>query len=193
MLQVGITGGIGSGKSMVCKLFQLYGIPLFDADKSAKYLMDTDPNIIQALQSIFGAAVYKEGRVDRPFLANIVFHDAEKLKQLNAIVHPAVIAYGKKWHLEQNAPYTIKEAALFFESGSYKEMDIMIGVDAPEAIRLQRTMLRDQVTASEVKARMAQQMDNAEKMSRCDYVIQNNNTESLILQVHQLHQLLIQK
>lgn len=193
MLRVGITGGIGSGKSMVCKLFQLYGIPLFDADKAAKFLMDTDPNIIQALQSIFGAAVYKEGRVDRPFLTNIVFNDAEKLKQLNVIVHPAVIAYGKKWHLEQKAPYTIKEAALFFESGSYKEMDIMIGVDAPEAKRLQRTMQRDHVTASEVKARMVKQMDNAEKMSRCDYVIHNNDTESLILQVHKLHQLLIQK
>lgn len=191
MLRVGITGGIGSGKSVVCKLFQLHGIPLFDADTAAKMLMDTDQNIIAALKNTFGASVYKEGRVDRPFLAKIVFNDVEKLAQLNAIVHPAVIHYGKVWHQSQTSAYTIKEAALFFESGSYTEMDIMIGVNAPEALRLKRSMLRDGVDESTIRARMSKQMDNDEKMKRCHYVIENNESDSLILQVNHIHQLLI--
>lgn len=191
MLRVGITGGIGSGKSVVCKLFQLHGIPLFDADAAAKMLMDTDQNIKAALINTFGASVYKEGRVDRPFLANIVFNQAEKLAQLNAIVHPAVIHYGKVWHASQTSAYTIKEAALFFESGSYKEMDVMIGVNASETLRLQRTMLRDGADEATIRARMSKQMDNDEKMKRCDYVIENNETDSLILQVNRIHQLLI--
>lgn len=191
MLRVGITGGIGSGKSVVCKLFQLHGVPLFDADTAAKMLMDTDQKIIAALKDTFGASVYKKGRVDRPFLANIVFNNAEKLTQLNAIVHPAVIEYGKVWHASQTCAYTIKEAALFFESGSYTEMDIMIGVNAPESLRLKRSMQRDKVDEATIRARMSKQMDNDEKMKRCHYVIENNETDSLILQVNRIHQLLI--
>lgn len=193
MLRVGITGGIGSGKSIVCKLFQLKGIPLFDADAAAKMLMETNQNIIDALKQTFGASVYKEGRINRPFLAKIVFNNAEKLAQLNAIVHPAVIEYGKAWHESQTSAYTIKEAALFFESGSDTEMDIMIGVDAPEWLRLQRAMKRDGVNAATIKSRMSMQMNNDEKMNRCDYVIQNNETESLILQVDYIHNLLIKQ
>ena len=186
-MKVGITGGIGSGKSLVSAMFQVLGVPVFNADDAAKYLMEHDEQLKEGIQRLFGKEVYKNDRLDRSFLASVVFTDKTKLEQLNGLVHPATIAYGKAWAGRQLYPYTIKEAAIFFESGSYKEMDKMIGVYAPVDIRLQRAMQRDNATEETVKQRMDKQMDENEKMSRCDYVIYNDGSQSVIEQVLELH------
>ncbi len=174
----------------MARMFQVLGIPVLNADDAAKYLMQHDAVLMNAIRQSFGNEVYKNGRLNRPFLASVIFADKAKLEQLNQLVHPAVIRYGQEWVMRQTTPYILKEAAIFFESGSYKEMDKMIGVYAPYALRLQRAMQRDQVAEATVKQRMAQQMDEDEKMKRCDYIIANDGSKSIIEQVLQLHQTL---
>lgn len=187
MRKVGITGGIGSGKSTVSKLFTLLGIPVLDADYTAKTLMETDEQVRNQIISAFGEQSYQNGRLNRPFLAQSVFVNPDKLAQLNVIVHPAVIQYSKHWmQAQQNVPYIIKEAAIFFESGSYKEMDIMIGVFTPLEMRIERVMQRNNIAREEVLQRMANQMNEDEKMKRCDYVIYNDGSQSLIQQVEKI-------
>lgn len=193
MLKVGVTGGIGAGKSVVCRVFQTLGIPVFNADDTAKQLMESDPALVTAIQSLFGSNIYIDGRLDRKNLAAIVFEQPALLQQLNALVHPVTIAYGNQWMAAQTAPYVIKEAAIFFESGSYKEMDVMIGVSAPENIRISRALEREGMTREKVMQRIASQMDDAEKMSRCDYVVVNDGGTAIIPQVLNIHQKLLAK
>jgi dephospho-CoA kinase len=192
-MKVGLTGGIGSGKSEIARIFRLLGIPVLDADKVARTLMENDSALVQSIKNLFGEQSYENGRLNRPFLSSIAFKEPEKLQALNALVHPATIAYGEQWAAGQTAPYTLKEAALFFESGSYKSMDFMIGVYAPDTLRLQRAMARDGSGAAAVQARMRQQMNEEEKMQRCDFVIRNDETSSVIAQVLSLHQKLLQR
>lgn len=187
MFNVGITGGIGSGKSLVAEMFKILGIPVLHADDTAKYLMEHDETLKRSVMGLFGEHIYEDGRLNRPFLASLVFNDPAKLQQLNGVVHPATIAYGRQWAAAQTAPYTIKEAAIFFESGSYKEMDRMIGVYAPFEVRLQRAMQRDHATEEAIRERMDKQMNEEEKMARCNDVIRNDETVSVIAQVVQLH------
>ena len=150
-MKVGITGGIGSGKSYVAKIFQALGVPFYNADKEAKDLMNTDKSIRQALIDAFGAAVYdKNDIVDRSYLSSLVFKDQEQLARLNAIVHPAVIEHGKVWAEQQSFAYSLKEAALLFESGSYKSLDYTLLVTAPEHVRIARVMARDKATEEQV-------------------------------------------
>ncbi|MCB0696087.1 MAG: dephospho-CoA kinase [Chitinophagaceae bacterium] len=193
MLKVGITGGIGAGKSVVCRVFHTLGIPVFDADHAAKMLMDTDPTLIAGITKLLGPGVYTSGKVNREQLAAAVFKDKSLLQQLNALVHPATIDYGKKWMQQQNAPYTIKEAAIFFESGSYKDMDVMVGVTAPEELRISRAMQRSGMTREKVQERIASQMNDAEKMAMCDHVIINDDKQAIIPQVMQLHSQLLDR
>lgn len=193
MLKVGITGGIGSGKSIVCRVFETLGIPVFDADAAAKYMMENDATVIAAVKKLFGNDVYKNNLPDRQLIASQVFGKPELLQQLNQIIHPAVLSYGGEWMNKQTAPYTIKEAAIFFESGSYTQMDIMVGVYAPKAIRLERALKRDGATEEKILQRMANQMAEDEKMSRCDYVINNYGPYAIIPQVLELHQIFLQK
>ena len=193
MLKVGVTGGIGAGKSVVCRVFHTLGIPVFNADDTAKQLMETDPALVTAIQSLFGSNIYMDGRLDRKNLAAIVFEQPALLQQLNALVHPAIIAFGNQWMATQTSPYVIKEAAIFFESGSYKEMDVMIGVSAPENIRINRAMQREGMTREKVMQRIASQMDDTEKMRRCDYVIINDGTTAIIPQGLQVHRALLGK
>lgn len=183
MLKVGLTGGIGSGKSLVAEMFKLLGVPVLHADDTARYLMENDEKLKLAIEQLFGKEVYQNGRLNRPFLASVVFNDKARLEQLNALVHPATIAYGREWAEKQTTPYIIKEAAIFFESGSYRDMDKMIGVYAPAELRLKRAMQRDKTTEAVIRARMDKQMNEEEKMSRCDYVIYNDGTKSIIDQV----------
>ena len=183
MLKVGITGGIGSGKSTVCRVFKTLGIPVFDADAAAKYLMETDKELIAQIKGIFGEHIYNNNKLDRPQLASVVFSQPEKLKQLNEIVHPATVVYGKLWHQKQTSPYTLKEAAIFFESDTYKEMDLMIGVYAPIELRIKRAMERGNVRRAEIQARIDRQMDEETKMNRCNYVIINDGKTAVLPQV----------
>ena len=193
MLKVGITGGIGSGKSVVCRVFETLGIPVFDADTAAKYTMEHDETVIHAVKQLFGNEVYENNLPDRKQIASLVFGKPTLLQQLNQIIHPAVLTYGNEWMNKQSAPYTIKEAAIFFESGSYTQMDIMVGVFAPKAIRLQRALQRDGATEEKILQRMANQMAEDEKMSRCDFVINNYGSHAIIPQVLELHRIFLQK
>ena len=191
MLKVGITGGIGSGKSTVCQVFETLGIPVLYADGIAKQLMETDPLLREQIVRLFGKEAYLNNKLNRGFLSNIVFKDKEKLALLNAITHPAVIAFGEKWmNAQTNKPYALKEAALFFETGSDKNMDLMIGVSAPLSLRIQRTVERDNISEDAVLARMAQQMNEEEKMSRCQHIIYNDDKQSIIDQVSAIHKIL---
>lgn len=191
MLKVGVTGGIGSGKSTVCQVFRTLGIPVFNADDAAKWLMEHDTKLVSGIKALFGAAAYENGKLNRSFIASVAFNDREKLLALNAITHPATIAYGKHWMGQQITPYAIKEAALFFESGSDTEVDIMIGVYAPLEVRVARAMKRDHISREQVLERLSKQMNEEEKMSRCQYVITNDDTKAVIPQVLALHQTLL--
>lgn len=191
MLKIGITGGIGSGKSVVTRIFKTLGIPTLDADSFAKELMESNPEVRQQLTEAFGTSIFKEGKLDRAALSKLVFNDKTLLEKLNGIVHPAVKKYGNLWMESQNSAYVVKEAALFFESGSAKDMDIMIGVAAPEVLRLKRAMDRDKGSEADVRKRMNSQMEESEKMSLCNYIIYNDEAHSLIEQVLHLHKLFI--
>jgi len=193
MLKVGVTGGIGSGKSVVCRVFTTLGIPVFNADDAARHLMQTDETLKQAIMAALGADSYHNGVPNRERIAAIVYADSTKLATLNSLVHPATIQYAADWIASQTAPYIIKEAAIFFESGSYKEMDVMIGVSAPAHTRINRVMQRSHHSEEKVKSIMAQQMDDAEKMSRCDYVIVNDDVQAILPQVLRLHEKLMMR
>lgn len=183
MLKVGITGGIGAGKSTVCALFEVLGIPVLYADDAARLLMETDAALIAGIKALGGEAIYNEGRLDRKALAALVFGNAPKLAALNALVHPATIRHAAAWMTAQTAPYALKEAAIFFESGSAADMDVMIGVSAPDELRMARVMQRAALTREEVLARMAKQLPQDEKMARCDFVITNDDVQAVMPQV----------
>ena len=192
-LKVGITGGIGSGKTTVCKIFETLGIPVYYADDRAKALMVEDEKLIAAIKNIFGEEAYlPDESLDRKHIADIAFHNPLKLKELNAIVHPAVLEDGNRWHAQQkDAPYTIKEAALIFESDSYKNLDKIITVFAPQNVRLERVILRGgNLSKEDIEARMAKQLPEEEKMKRANFIIYNDGEQALIPQVMKIHQLL---
>lgn len=192
MLRIGITGGIGSGKSTVSRIFQVLGVPVYNADNAAKRLMNEDVTLQQELISHFGPETYRKGHLDRAWLASIVFNNKEKLELLNSLVHPATIRDGEEWTLRQTAPYTIKEAALLFESGSYQYLDYVIGVSAPLPLRIHRTMQRDHITREEVQSRMDRQIQESIKMRLCDFVIVNDEQQAVIPQVLALHKRLLE-
>lgn len=188
MLKIGITGGIGSGKSTVSGIFKVLGIPVFDADTNAKSIMQTDEKLKSAIITLLGDQAYTNGQLNRKFIADKVFKDPSMLESLNALVHPATIKAGEDWAARQNTPYVIKEAALFFESGSSEGMDYIIGVYAPQHIRINRVMKRDGISREEVMSRMKRQIQEEVKMRLCDFVIVNDDQRLLIPQVLQLHQ-----
>ena len=191
MLKIGITGGIGSGKSTVAKVFEVLGIPVYYADDAAKRLMNEDEELKEKIQIQFGNEVYKNGKLDKKYLADIVFSSPEKLALLNALVHPATLKDADAWMQKQITPYTLKEAALIFESGAQQNLDYVIGVTAPAPLRIQRTMNRDRITREAVIARMDKQMDETIKMKLCDFVIKNDEQEMLLPQVLALHEKLV--
>lgn len=184
MIKVGITGGIGSGKSTVCKVFRVLGIPVFEADSVAKQLLNNDLQIREQLIQLFGAYVYlHDGTIDRKYLAGIVFSNPSLLSQLNSIVHPAVRKAFDEWYLIQNSPYIIHEAAILFESGFYKMMDKTITVVTDENERIERVVKRDEITAELVRQRMKNQWSDEEKIKLADFVIGNNDRELIIPQI----------
>ena len=190
-LKIGLTGGIGSGKSTVAKLFEVFGVPVYYADQAAKRLLNEDEGLIASIRKLFGESAYVDGKINRRFLASIVFNDPLKLAQLNALVHPVTIADGNQWLSEQQTSYAIKEAALIFESKVDGYLDYVIGVFAPKPLRIQRAMKRDQITSEDVLARMKRQMDEDEKMRLCDFIITNDESQPIIPQALKIHQQLL--
>ncbi|MEO7522603.1 MAG: dephospho-CoA kinase, partial [Ferruginibacter sp.] len=167
MLRVGLTGGLGSGKSTVARIFETLGIPVYYADEAAKKLMNEDEHLKKLIIENFGKESYVDEILNRAYLATTVFSDPKKIEILNSIVHPATIADAEKWMQLQNSSYAIKEAALIFESGAWHHLDYVIGVSAPQALRVQRGMQRDGLSKEAVEERMKRQMNETEKMKRC--------------------------
>jgi len=190
MLKIGITGNIGGGKTTVSKVFEVLGIPVFYADDAAKQVMVSDPVLIAALKKTFGPEAYfADGTLNRKHIASIVFNDEKELVKLNSLVHPAVFRVFDTWVTQiKHAPYVAKEAALLFESSSYKMCDYTIMVTAPLELRIQRVMQRDGLTRAEVESRNARQFSEERKTELADYVIRNDDTELVIPQVLELHQ-----
>lgn len=191
MLKVGLTGGIGSGKSTVARIFEVLGMPVYYADEAAKEIMNTDEELRRQVIQTFGDDAYTNNRLNRQYISSIVFKDKEKLALLNELVHPATIRAAEEWMSKQTTPYALKEAAIIFESGSDKQLDYVIGVHAPQEIRIMRTMQRDNITREEVIKRMNNQMDEEEKMELCNFVIENDERHALIPQVMAMHHQLI--
>jgi dephospho-CoA kinase len=190
MLKIGITGSIGAGKSTVAGIFKILGVPVFDADATAKNILNSDPQLREQVTAAFGSETYKNGLLDRKYLATLVFNNPNQLAKLNALVHPATIEVANIWakHCEeQGSPYILKEAALLFEAGTNVGLDFIIGVTAPVEMRIARVMERDHVTREEVLKRMQHQLDDTEKMKRCNFVIDNNEVSLVIPQVLALH------
>jgi dephospho-CoA kinase len=193
MIKVGITGGIGSGKSTVAKVFEVLGIPVYYADDAAKQLMNDNDALKQQVQKEFGNEAYTNGKLNRKYIADIVFANPEKLELLNSLVHPATLQDAEEWMNKQTTPYTIKEAALIFESGAQAQLDYVIGVYAPTPLRIQRTMQRDNISKEEVIARINKQIDEPIKMKLCDFVIINDEQLMVIPQVLALHQKILKQ
>lgn len=190
-LKIGITGGIGSGKSTVCKVFKALGIPVYHADDSARTITDRNPEVIAQIKQAFGDDMYANGLLNRPKMAALVFNNPEELAKLNSIVHPAVRAELPVWlEANKNAPYMLYEAAILFESGAYKLVDKSILVAADEEARIQRVMQRDNVGREEVLNRVKNQWPDKEKLELANYVIWNEGNEPVIAQVLALDKLL---
>jgi dephospho-CoA kinase len=191
-LRIGLTGGIGSGKSTVAKVFEVLGIPVYYADEAAKRIMNEDEELKAQIIQHFGAAAYTNHELNRKYIASLVFNNKERLELLNNLVHPATIRDGERWMRQQTTPYAIKEAALIFESGVQAYLDYVIGVAAPAALRVHRTMKRDNIKREEVLSRMNQQIQEGIKMRLCDFVITNDEQQAVIPQVIALHEKLLQ-
>lgn len=188
MLKIGITGGIGSGKTTVCKLFELLGIPVFYADAVARTITNTDPVLINGIIEAFGEQSYSHGQLNRKYIAALVFNEQQQLEKLNALVHPAVFRAFDNWLiLQQDKPYVLKEAALLFESGSYQMCNCSVLVKSPEELKIKRISHRDQLTETEIKARMDKQFTDPEKEKYADFIISNDENQLLIPQVLDLH------
>jgi dephospho-CoA kinase len=193
MLGVGITGGIGSGKTTVCRFFEFLRVPVYYADIRAKQLMQEDNGLIAGIKSAFGDSAYDAGgRLNREYLAEHVFGDPDKLKRLNELVHPAVWQDSSGWmQAHEGHPYVLYEAAILFESGGHRFLDRTITIYAPEELRIKRVMARDGVDREDVLARMKNQMNEEQKMQLADYVINNDGKHSLVNQVLNIHKELI--
>ena len=187
MLKIGLTGGIGSGKTTVAQIFELLGVPVYYADDAAKKLMNEDEDLKQQIIEHFGNESYVNGLLNRPFLSATVFSNPEKTTLINSLIHPATIADAEKWMNLQNVPYAVKEAALIFEAGAEKKLDMVIGVYAPEALRIKRVIARNSISLESVQSRIKNQINDDLKMSLCDAVIINDETQLLIPQVIAFH------
>ena len=193
-LRVGITGGIGAGKSIVCKVFQILGIPIYDADSRAKWLMNHSESLKDQIKDLFGEEAYEGGELNRSMLAKSAFSNPELLKQLNQLVHPEVARDYASWQKSQRTPYSLKEAALLFESGSYKDLDLIITVTAPKSLRISRVLQRDaHRSEKDIEDIINKQWSEEDKVSRSQFVIVNDGSQGVIDQVLETHQAILQQ
>ena len=187
-LIVGITGGIGSGKSLVCSIFRVIGVPVFEADQIAKDLYHTNAELKEKLILMFGREIYSNGNsLNRKLLSSIIFSDSESLRKVNNLIHPLVREVFMNWIQRQNGCYVLHEAAILFESGHYKALDKIILVTAPADIRIKRVMERDGIPREDVLARMAHQWEEEKKIHLADFIIRNDGKEMVIPQVMEVH------
>lgn len=191
-LRVGLTGGIGSGKTVIAGVFEALGIPVYYADQQAKRIMNEDDRIRIRLTTEFGANAYLNNQLNRSYIASIVFNDKLKLELLNSIVHPVTLQDSDAWMQVQRTPYAIKEAALIFESGANNYLDYIVGVYAPVQLRIQRVTARDTVDSQQVCRRIKSQMSEEDKMKLCDHVIVNDEQQPVMEQVLSLHRKLVE-
>jgi dephospho-CoA kinase len=193
MVKVGLTGGIGSGKTLVSEIFIRLGIPVFNADNESKTILNTDKEVIQQIINNFGALYTKNG-INREKLASIIFNDQAALETINSIIHPKVREYFHSWTAKHvNAKYVIEEAAILFESNAYKELDFTINVHADELIRISRVIARDKTTAESVKSRMNNQWSDKERIELADFTIYNNGDKMVLPQVLEIHNQILKK
>lgn len=191
---VGLTGGIGSGKTTIGKIFSWLGVPVYEADAASKTIIDTDKELQGKLQALLGKDIVQaNGKIDRQQMATLIFGNEALLKQTNALIHPAVGEDFTRWYQSQESDYVIKEAAILFESGSYRQCDKIVVVEAPEELRIERVMARGNTSREEVLARMRNQWPQEQKVELADYVIHNDQRNSVIKQVLAIHEDLIRQ
>ena len=190
---IGITGGIGSGKTTVCRIFESIGIPVYYADIRARYLMNHNRKLKAQIKKILGHKAYhRNGRLNRRYVADKIFNDKKLLKAINEVVHPAVHLDAADWYQSQvNVPYALYEAALLVENGSYKSFNKLIVVAAPEELRIKRVVKRDKTNLKQVGARIRNQLPEKDKIAVADYIINNDETQSVIKLVIELHRKLL--
>ena len=193
MIIVGLTGGIGSGKTTVAKAFNRLGVPVYIADDEAKKLMHRSKIIKRKLTTLFGEKAYVNGELNKPVIANIIFNDKTYLQKMNAIVHPKVSRHFEKWVLKQKAPYVIKEVAILFEKGGDKTCDYVITVVADKTLRIKRLLERDNTSKEKIEAIMKNQWTDEEKIKKSDFVIDNTNLENTKEQVLKIHNKILKK
>lgn len=193
MIVVGLTGGIGSGKTTVAKAFKALGVPIYIADVEAKKLMNRSKIIKRKLIELLGEESYVDGKLNRPYIANIIFNDTSYLKKMNAIVHPKVASHFKRWTNKQDAPYVIKEVAILFENGGHKQCDYVITVTAPKALRIKRVLKRDTTSKEKIEAIMKNQWSDSKKVKLSDFVIVNKTLEKTKAQVLKVHEQILKK
>ena len=187
MIVVGLTGGIGSGKTTVANFFKELGVPIYIADVEAKKLMNTSKVLQKKIKKLFGEEAYLNNELNRPFIASKIFNKEETLQQMNAVVHPKVGKHFKKWVKKQDAPYVIKETAILFENNSYIQCDFIVTVIVDEEIRIKRVVERDNTTKAKVKAIIQNQWKDEDKVKLSDFVIKNkdiNDTKKQVLKTH---------
>jgi dephospho-CoA kinase len=187
MIKVGLTGGIGSGKTIVAKVFEQLNVPVFYADEEAKRLLYNDEEIIKQLRDRFGDSIFDENGINKASLASLIFNDSIALRDVNRIIHPRVRKEFANWAEQQTSPYVIMEAAILFESGGHKNMDYSILVYAPEDLRIQRVVERDNTTAEQVKARMRNQDKDEDKINKADWVLYNDGVRMILPQIIEIH------
>lgn len=193
MKKIGITGGIGSGKTYVSKVFKCLGIPVFNADMEAKKLISNSDKLIKSIKNEFGNDIFNDYKLNKKKLASIVFSNSNKLSKLNSLVHPIVKEEFLNWQLKKKSPYVIKEAAILFESNSNIDLDYIICVTAPIDIRINRVKKRDGLSYQEIKNRIENQISQEEKVNLSDYIIVNDGLQTLLPKILKLHQLFSKK
>lgn len=195
IITVGLTGGIGSGKTFISSIFQAMNVPVYDSDSNAKRLMTSSLNLIDRIKDLFGDAAYKnDGELNRAYLGSKIFHDQELRTKLNGIVHPAVRKDFQEWSkIQDNPPFVINEAALFVENGSYKDFDFLISVISPPELRINRIRERNKINRAEIVIRMQSQSSDDEKIKKSDFIIYNDSTQSLYFQISQIHKIITTK